>query len=82
MNKIESITQDGKIHNGQIEVANLFNEFFVKIGKNIADSITADSTQHLKYMKHIHENYSFSFAPTYAFDVLGVINALKINIVH
>jgi hypothetical protein len=76
-NKIESITQDGKTYNGQMEIANRFNNFFVNIGKNITDSSPTDSTQHLKYMEHVHENNSFFFAPTNACDVLNVINNSK-----
>lgn len=76
-NKIDSIIQNGVTINDNTDVANIFNNFFVNIGKNIAESVISGPNEHLKYMDHIQANDSFFFTPTNTHDVQEIIKKLK-----
>ena len=41
-------------------MANMFNDYFVDIGKNIAESIGENNANHLDYMTNINQPNSFS----------------------
>ena len=43
--------------------ANIFNDYFVDIGRNIAKSIGGNSVNHLDYMTHINQPNFFFFRP-------------------
>ena len=42
------------------DIANMFNDYFVDIRKNIAESIGGNNADHLDYMTHINQPNSFS----------------------
>ena len=37
------------------DIANMFNDYFVVIGRNIAESIGGNNVNHLDYMTHINQ---------------------------
>ena len=41
------------------DIANMFNDYFVDIGINIAESIVGNNANHLDYMTHINQPNSF-----------------------
>ena len=42
------------------DIANMFNDYFVDIEKNISVSIEGNNVNHLDYMTHINQPSSFS----------------------
>ena len=38
------------------DIANMFNDYFVDIGRNIAKSIEGNNVNHLDYMTHINQS--------------------------
>ena len=45
------------------DIANMFNDYFVDMGRNIAESIRENNANHLDYMTHINQRNSFFFRP-------------------
>ena len=43
------------------DIANMFNDYFVDIGKNIAASIVGNNNNHLDYISHSNQPNSFFF---------------------
>jgi hypothetical protein len=57
--------------------ANILNNYFVKIGKNIADSINTNEDDHLVYLSNNDFVNSFYFSPVTPQDVTSIIMSLK-----
>ena len=56
---LKKIIHDDVVHVDSGDIANMFNDYFVDIGKNIADSIGGNNANHLDYMTHINQlNFS------------------------
>ena len=55
-NTARKITQNCVVHEDSEDIANVFNDYFVDIGKNIAESIEGNSNNHLDCMGHISTN--------------------------
>ena len=53
------IIQDDIVHESSKDIANMFNDYFVDIEKNIAESIVGNNDNHLDYMTHINQPKSF-----------------------
>ena len=59
------------------DIANMFNDYFVDIGRNIAESIGGNNVNHLDYMTHINQpNYIF-FRPIHCYSTEKLIFSLK-----
>ena len=60
-----------------IDISNNFNDFFVNIGKNIAESVDSNFNDHKKYLTHIDQPNSFFFKPVTTNEIKDTINSLK-----
>ena len=65
--KIKKIIHDDVVHVDSGDIANMFNDYFVDIGRNIAESIGGNNANHLDYMTHINQPYSFFFRPIHCY---------------
>ena len=45
------------------DITNMFNDYFVDIGRNIAESIGGNDVNHLDYMTHINQPNCFFLRP-------------------
>ena len=59
-NIVKKTIQDDVVHEDSEYIANMFNDYFVDIGKNIAKSICGNENNHLDYMTHINQLILFS----------------------
>ena len=59
------------------DIANVFNDYFVDIGRNIAESIGGNNANHLDYMTHINQPNSFFFRPIRCYSTEKLICSLK-----
>ena len=57
----------------------MFNDYFVDIGRNIADSIRGNNANHLDYMIHINQPNSFFFRPIHCYSTEKLICSLENN---
>ena len=55
----------------------MFNDYFVDIGRNIAESIGGNNANHLDYMTHINQPKSFFFKPIHCYSTENLICFLK-----
>ena len=60
-NIVKKIIQDDVVHEDSECIANMLNDYFVDIGRYIAESIMANNGNHLDYMTHINQPNSFFF---------------------
>ena len=59
-NTVKKIIHDDVVHVDSGAIANMFNDYFVDIGRNIAESIGGNNANHLDYMTHINQpNFFF-----------------------
>ena len=66
-NTVKKIIQDDVVHVDYGEIANMFNDYFVDIGRNIAESNGGNNFNHLDYMTHINQPNSFFFRPIHCY---------------
>ena len=59
-NTVKKIIHDDVVHVDIGNIANMFNDYFVDIGRNIAESIGGNNANHLDYMTHINNLILFS----------------------
>ena len=59
------------------DIANMFNVYFVDIGRNIAESIGGNNVNRLDYMTHINQPNSFFFRPIRCYSTEKLICSLK-----
>ena len=52
-NTVKKIIHDDVVHVDSGDIANMFNDYFFDIGRNIAESIGGNNVNHLDYMTHI-----------------------------
>ena len=55
------------VHVDSGDIATMFNDYFVDIGRNIAESIGGNNVNHLDYMTHINQPNSFFFRPIHCY---------------
>ena len=55
----------------------MFNDYFVDIGRSIAESIGGSTANHLDYMTHINQPNSFFFRPVHCYSTEKLICSLK-----
>ena len=65
----------------------MFNDYFVDLGRNIAESIWGNNVNHLDYVTHINQPNSFFFRPIHCYSTEILICSLKnkssnLNTVH
>ena len=56
--------QDDVVYEDSANIANMFNDYFVDIVKNIAESIVGNNNNHLDYKTHINHPNFFFFTQT------------------
>ena len=56
-NTVKKIIHDDVVHEDSGDIANMFNDYFLDIGRNIAQSIGGNNANHLGYMTHINPYY-------------------------
>ena len=59
------------------EISNIFNDFFVNIGRDIAESVDSGPDDHRQYLNHINQPNSFFFRPVTPIDISVIIKSLK-----
>ena len=57
---MKKIIHDDVGHVDSGDIANMFNDYIVDIGRNIAESIGGNNANHLDYMPHINQPNFFS----------------------
>ena len=74
--KLDSICCDGRLLNNSMDIANVFNDYFVKIGSSIGQSINSD--RNIFKFNTIQENpnsmYFSSITPTEVFNIICSLN--------
>ena len=60
-NIVNKIIQDDIVQEDSEDIANIFNDYFVDIEKNIAESIGRNNTNHRDYF--VHTNQPIFFRP-------------------
>ena len=55
----------------------MFNDYFVDIGRNIAESIGGNNANHLVYMTHLNQPNFFLFRPIHCYSTEKLICSLK-----
>lgn len=76
-NTIRKIIVNDVIHENPNHISNAFNDFFVDIGKNIAESVGGGLNDHKQYLSHINIPHSFFFKPILPSETSQIINSLK-----
>ena len=74
---IKKITDDHKTYIDPDEISNIFNDFFVNIGKNVAESVGSNPHDHKNFLNHINQPQSFFFQPISPANVYNAIKSLK-----
>ena len=62
-NILKKIIQYDVVHEDSQGIANMFNDYFVDIGKYISESIGGNKNSHLDYMTNINQLNSFFLIP-------------------
>ena len=80
-NNIQPLTLN---HNNQVitnlnEVVNIFNDFFVNVGPDIANKIPPSKNSFLTYLNHLNVNDSIYLYPTDPTEIVKIINSLNKN---
>ena len=76
-NTVKKIIDDDVVHVDAGDIANMFNYYFVDIGRNIAESIVGNNANHLEYITHINQPNSFFFKPIHCYSIEKLICSLK-----
>ena len=77
-NTINKLIVNDTVHDNFKDISNLFNNYFVNIGKDLADSVEShDPDTHKIYLSHINQQNSFFFRPIIPTDICNIINSLK-----
>ena len=74
---IKKIVENGAIHSDPISICNSFNNFFVDVGRNIAESVKSNPNDHLKFLSDVNIPNSFFFQPVSPREIFHTINSLK-----
>ena len=76
-NVIQKLIFNNAIYTNGNDISNIFNDFFVNIGNNIAESVDCSLDDHRKYLNHINQQNSFFFHPITPIDISIIIKSLK-----
>ena len=73
---IRNIIHEGRLIDNPIDIANIFNDYFVNIGPKLASNIIPDtSSSHTDYLMHPNPNSLF-FVPVTESEVSDIVNGL------
>ena len=64
---VKKIIHDDIVYLDSEDIANMFNDYFVDVGRNIAESIGGNNANLLDYMTHINQPNSFLFIPIHCY---------------
>ena len=76
-NTVNKIIHDNVVHVDSGDIANMFNDYFVDIERNIAESIGGNNANHLDYMTHLNQPTLFFFRPIHCCSTEKLICSLK-----
>ena len=76
-NIVKKLIQDDVVHVDSGDIANMFNDYFVDIGQNIAELIGGNNNNHFDYMVHINQPNSFFFRLINCYSTEKLICSLK-----
>ena len=74
---VKKIIHDDVVQVDSGDIANMFNYYFVDIGRNIAESIVGNNVNHLDYMTHMNQNNYFFFRQIRCYSTEKLICSLK-----
>ena len=74
---VKKISENNVTYVNPKEISNLFNNFFVNIGRKIAESVERNPQDHLQFLNHVNQPQSFFFQPVSPTEVGNIINSLK-----
>ena len=74
---VKKIIVDDTEYTHNVDIANKINDYFVNVGKKIAEGINANDDDHLKYLTNNNFVQSFFFSPINAQDISSIILSLK-----
>ena len=66
-NTVKKIIYNYVVHVDSGDIANMFNDYFVDIGRNIAESIGGNNANDLDYMTRINQHNYFFFRPVHCY---------------
>ena len=76
-NVIRKIVENDVTYVNSKEIGDKINDFFVNIGRNIAESVGSEPRDHLKFLKHVNQTNSFFFRPVTSHEISNMIKSLK-----
>ena len=76
-NYIKKIILNNTIYENGSDMSEIFNDFFISIGVNIAESVDCGPDDHKKYLDHINQPNSFFFRPVTHIDISVIIKSFK-----
>ena len=76
-NTVKKIINDDVVHVDSGAIANMFNDYYVDIGRNIAESIWGNNANDIDYMTHINQPNSFFFRPVHCYSTEKLICSVK-----
>ena len=77
-NILNKIIVNNNTYENSNDISNLFNDFFINIGKNVAESVGShDANDHKSYLNHLNQPTSFFFHPVLPSEVNTIIKSLK-----
>ena len=71
-----SVNHNGKLVNDLHDVVEIFNDFFINIGPNIARKIPKSNKHFSSYLNHLNVNHSIYLKPTDTSEIIKIINNL------
>ena len=74
---VKKLIHDDVVQEDPEDIAKMFNNHFLDIGKNIAESIGRNNANHLDYMTHINQPNSFFFRKIHCYSTEKLICSLK-----
>jgi len=79
-NNIDELLINGKITNDKFQMANKFNEYFVKVGSELASKIPSVSGDFRKYINNAQTSIESIFVqPTDPTEIANIVNNFKSN---
>ena len=76
-NIVMKLIHDDVVQEDPEDIAKMFNNNFLDIGKNIAESIGGNNANHLDYMTHINKPNSVFFRKIHCYSTEKLIFSLK-----
>ena len=74
---IQKVVENGVTYVDPYNMSNVFNDYFVNVGRNIAESVKCNPDDHRKFLPEINQQNSFFFKPIRPKEVYDIINSMK-----